>query len=268
MGIPGKVVVVTGASMGIGEAIVHRFLREDASVVLASRDLVRVEAARQRTAALERTLAVACDVTVRAQIERLLAAAVERFGRVDVWVNNAGFGLVDSVERMDMDVCRRVFDTNFFGAIECMQLVSPLFKQQRSGAIVNISSLAGIVSVPYMSAYGATKHALNCIGQAARMELAPYGVHVSTVCPGYVATDFSAHVVRGSDNMRIGGSRNYAVTAERVADAVWKAYRGNRRLVVVPWSARPLIGLYRLLPGVFYWGLTKMLRRMDRAGKS
>jgi NAD(P)-dependent dehydrogenase (short-subunit alcohol dehydrogenase family) len=75
MGIPGKVVVVTGASMGIGEAIVHRFLREDASVVLASRDLVRVEAARQRTAALERTLAVACDVTVRAQIERLLAAA-------------------------------------------------------------------------------------------------------------------------------------------------------------------------------------------------
>jgi short-subunit dehydrogenase len=264
MSIPGKIVVVTGASMGIGEAIVHRFLRENASVVLASRDLVRVEAARQRAGALDRTLAVACDVTVRAQIERLLAAAIERFGRVDVWVNNAGFGLVDSVERMNMDACRRVFDTNLFGVIDCMQVVSPLFKQQRSGAIINISSMAGIVSVPYMSAYGATKYALNCIGGAARMELAPYGVHVNTVCPGYVATDFSDHVVRGSENLRIAGGRKHGITAERVANAVWRAYRGNRRQVVVPWSGNLAIGLYRLLPGVFNWGMQKMLRRMDR----
>ena len=158
MSIAGKVVVVTGASMGIGEAIVQRFLREGASVVLASRDLGRVEAARQRTGVPERTLAVACDVRVRAQIEALLAASIERFGRVDVWVNNAGFGLVDSVERMNMGACRSMFDTNLFGAIECMQVVSPVFKQQRSGAIINISSMAGIVSVPYMGAYGATKH--------------------------------------------------------------------------------------------------------------
>src|SRR6202051_3569913 len=146
MSMEGKVVVVTGASMGIGEAIVVRFLREDACVVLASRDLARVEAARQRAAAAERTLAVACDVTVRAQIEALLAAAIERFGRVDVWVNNAGFGLVDSIERMDMAECRRMFDTNLFGAIECMQVVAPVLKRQRSGAIVNVSSIAGLIS--------------------------------------------------------------------------------------------------------------------------
>jgi len=83
---------------------------------------------------------------------------------------------------MDMGACRRMFDTNLFGAIECMQVVSPLFKQQRSGAIINISSMAGIVSVPYMSAYGATKHALNCIGRAARWNW-PLRVHVNTVCP-------------------------------------------------------------------------------------
>ncbi len=268
MSIPGKVVVVTGASMGIGEAIVRKFLHENASVVLASRDLVRVEGARQRAGSPERTLAVACDVSVRAQIERLLAASVERFGRVDVWVNNAGFGLVDSVERMNMDACRRMFDTNLFGVIDCMQVVSPLFKQQRSGAIINISSMAGIVSVPYMSAYGATKHALNCIGCAARMELAPYGVHVNTVCPGYVATDFGAHAVRGGDSLRVAGGRKHGVSAERVADAVWRAYRGNRRLVLVPWSGKLLIGLYRLLPGVFNWGMLKMLRRMERAQQS
>ncbi len=253
--------------MGIGEAIVHRFLRESASVVLASRDLVRVEAARQRTGALERTLAVACDVTVRAQIDVLLAASIERFGRVDVWVNNAGFGLVDSVEHMDMAACRRMFDTNLFGAIECMQVVSPLLKQQRSGAIINISSLAGIVSVPYMAAYGATKHAMNCIGRAARMELAPYGVHVNTVCPGYVQTDFNLNAVRGAEGLRIAGNRRHGVTAERVANAVWRAYRGNRREVVVPWSGNLLVGMYRVLPGVFNWGMQRMLRRMERPEK-
>ncbi len=268
MGNSGKIVVVTGASMGIGEAIVHRFLREDASVVLASRDLVRVEAARQRTGALERTMAQVCDVTVRAQIEALLAATIERFGRVDVWVNNAGFGLVDSVECMDMGACRSMFDTNLFAAIECMQVVSPALKQQRSGAIINISSMAGLISVPYMSAYGATKHALNCIGRAARMELAPYGVHVNTVCPGYVQTDFNIHAVRGGESLRVAGNRRHGVTAERVANAVWRAYRGNRREVVVPWSGNLVVGLYRALPGMFNWGMMRMLRRMDRVDTS
>jgi NAD(P)-dependent dehydrogenase (short-subunit alcohol dehydrogenase family) len=268
MSVTGKVVVVTGASMGIGEAIVGRFLREGGSVVLSSRDLGRVEAARQRVGALDRTLAVACDVTVRAQIEALLAAAIERFGRVDVWVNNAGFGLIDSVERMDMAACRRMFDTNLFGAIECMQVVAPVLKRQRSGAIVNISSMAGMISVPYMSAYGATKHALNCIGRAARLELAPYGVHVNTVCPGYVKTDFGLHMARGSDSLGVAGKWKRGVSAARVADAVWNAYRFNQREVVVPRRGNLVIALYRLLPGVFNWGMQKMLRRMDSAGKS
>jgi short-subunit dehydrogenase len=264
MSIPGKIVVVTGASMGIGEAIVRRFLRAGASVVLASRDLARVEAARQRVATPERTLAVACDVTVRAQIETLLEVTVQRFGRIDIWINNAGFGLIDSVERMDMSACRRMFDTNLFGAIECIQVVSPLLKQQRSGAIINVSSVAGIVSVPYMSAYGATKHALNCIGQAARLELAPYGVHVNTVCPGYVKTEFNARAVWGKESLRVAGDAQRGITADRVADTVWKAYRNNRRQVIVPWNNIPLVGFYRLLPGVFNWGMMKMLRRLDR----
>jgi short-subunit dehydrogenase len=263
MSIPGKVVVVTGASMGIGEAIVQRFLREGASVVLASRDLARVEAARLRATAPERTLSVACDVTVRLQIQALLDATIERFGRVDIWVNNAGFGLIDSVERMDMDDCRRMFDTNLFGVIECMQVVSPVLKQQRSGAIINVSSVAGIVSVPYMSAYGATKHALNCISHASRLELAPYGVHVNTVCPGYVKTEFNTRAVWGMESMRVAGDSQRGITAERVADAVWKAFRANRRQVIVPWSNILLVGVYRLLPGVFNWGMMKMMRRLD-----
>lgn len=250
--------------MGIGEAIVRRFLREGAFVVLASRDVARVEAARQRVGSPERTLAVACDVTVRVQIEALLAATLGRFGRLDVWVNNAGFGLVDSVEHMDMAACRRMFDTNLFGAIECMQVASPVLKQQRSGAIINISSMAGIVTVPYMAAYGATKHALNCISRGARLELAPYGVHVNAVCPGYVQTDFNTRAVWGAESLRVAGSAMRGITAAQVADAVWKAYRGNRREVVVPWIGNIVVGLYRVLPGVFNWGMLRMLRKMDR----
>jgi NAD(P)-dependent dehydrogenase (short-subunit alcohol dehydrogenase family) len=272
MSMAGKVVVVTGASMGIGEAIVARFLREGASVVLSSRDLGRVEAARQRVGAtdrsvLDRTLAVACDVTVRMQIEALLAAARERFGRIDVWVNNAGFGLVDSVERMDMAACRKMFETNLFGTIECMQVIALVLKQQRSGAIINISSMAGMISVPYMSAYGATKHAMNCIGRAARLELAPYGVHVNTVCPGYVKTDFGLHVVQGSESLGVPSNWKRGVTAARVADAVWSAYRFNRGEVVVPRRGNLVIAFSRLLPGVFDWGMMKVLRRMKRTEK-
>ncbi len=99
-----------------------------------------------------------------------------------------------------------------------------------------------------MSAYGATKHALNCIGRAARLELAPYGVHVNTVCPGYVETDFSRNAVRGSESLRVEGMARRGITAVRVANAVWDAYRFNRREVVVPWSGNLVVGLYRLLP--------------------
>jgi short-subunit dehydrogenase len=261
----GRVVVVTGASMGIGEAIVQRFLREGATVVLCSRELARVEAARQRAGAPERTLALACDVTSRAQIDQLIALTFGRFGRIDVWINNAGFGLVDSVEKMELDAARAMFETNLFGAIQCMQAITPYFKAQRAGAIVNISSLAGLIAVPYMAAYGATKHALNCIGRAAREELSRHGVQVNTVCPGYVQTDFNLHAVRGQDNLRVAGSRNYGVSAARVAQATWRAYSRNQAEVVVPWSGRLVLLIYRLAPGFFYWGMRKMMRRMEKS---
>jgi short-subunit dehydrogenase len=263
--LAGKVVVVTGASMGIGEAIALRFLREGASVVLSSRDSAHLEAARSRLleaipSAADRTLAVACDVTLRPQIEHLLDATLSRFGRLDIWVNNAGFGLLDSVERMDLAACRRMFDTNLFGAIECMQLVAPVLKRQRSGAILNISSMAGFISVPYMAAYGATKHALNCIGRAARLELAPYGIRVNTICPGVVDTGFGSHCVRGDDTLRFAAGRIRGISAAQVADAAWHAYRRNRREVVVPARGNLIIAFYRLFPALFNWAMMRAMR--------
>ena len=210
-------------------------------------------ARRQRRA--DRTLAVACDVTVRAQIEALLAAAMERFGRVDVWVNNAGFGLIDSVERMDMAACRRMFDTNLFGAIECMQVVAPVLKRQRSGAIINVSSMAG---TDQRAVY------VRLRGDQARAELHWAARRGWSWLPTEFTSTRSAPVLCTpiSAAMRCAEARacawrawqDVAVTAARVANAVWNAYRFNRREVVVPWSGHLVVGLYRLLPGSLQLG--------------
>jgi short-subunit dehydrogenase len=248
MRLDGKVAVVTGASMGIGEAIAKLFAQEGAKVVLSSRDLVRLEAARQRIGMLDRTVVVACDVADPAQSAALVQSTISRYGRIDIWINNAGFGVVDSLERMDMAACRRMFDTNLFGAIQCMQQVIPVMRQQGSGCIINISSVAGFIGVPYMAAYGATKHALNCISKATRAELAGTGVHILNICPGFVATNFSGNAVRGTDRKKMGdGGRG--ISAEQVAQATLSGYLKRRREVIVPWFYNLVILAYRLLPG-------------------
>lgn len=263
MGLHGKTVVVTGASMGIGEAIAKEFAAEGANVVLTARDLDRIETARRRIGFLDRTAAFACDVRNRAQLESLLRFTVERFSRVDVWVNNAGFGLIDSVQRMDMSAVRAVFDTNLFGAVEAMQLVIPVMQQRGTGCIVNVSSVSGFIGVPYMGAYAATKHALNAFSNAARAELNGAGVRVLNVCPGFVATDFSTNAIRGTERKKMGGGSKRGVTAEYVAKAALRGYVRNKREIVVPWYYNPVIWLYRLIPGYFDKKMLSSMKSMN-----
>src|SRR5204862_5021568 len=116
--VSSKVVVVTGASMGIGEALARIFADHGARVVLLSRDAGRAEAARDRVGHTERTLALSCDVRNREEIDRVLSLTLHHFNRIDVWINNAGHGLLDSVAQLDMAGCRESFDTNFLGVFE------------------------------------------------------------------------------------------------------------------------------------------------------
>ena len=263
MNLEGKVVVVTGASMGIGEAIAKEFVDAGASVVLSSREIKRCEEARARIGRVERTLAVACDVRKRADLEALLAAALGRFGRVDVWVNNAGYGLLDAVATMDVAECRRLFDTNLFGAIEGMQVVTPALKAQGSGAIINVSSIAGHIPVPYMAAYSATKFAMNAIGKAARVELKGTGVEVMTVCPGYIGTNFGDNTVQGKDRKRMNTAASAGASAEEVARAVLRGYLKRKREVFVPWKYGLAVWLYRFFPGLVESQMAKRLRPAD-----
>lgn len=254
-----KVVVVTGASMGIGEEIAKIFADHGASVVLLSRDASRAEAARHRVGHTDRTLALACDVRNREEIDRVVALTLHHFDRMDVWVNNAGVGIRDSVADMDMAACRELFETNFLGVVACLQAVVPAMRQAGGGTIINISSVAGHIPVPFMSPYCATKFALNAIGKGARLELKRDNINVLTVCPGYIQTDFGSHMVADKRG-RVRPSSVKGITAERVARATYRGYGKNKREVIVPWTMIPVIKLYQLLPGLVEWGMARAMK--------
>jgi short-subunit dehydrogenase len=263
MMLSGKVAVITGSSMGIGEAIAKLFADEGASVVLLSRDAARAESARQRIGHADRTLALACDVRNREEIDRVLGLTLHHFQRIDIWVNNAGHGLLDSVAHATAAGYRETFDTNFFGALQAMQAVIPVMKQQGEGAIINISSVAGHVPLPFHAIYSATKFAMNALGKAARVELKKSGLYVLTVCPGYVRTDFGANALRGEDQKQVRPGSVRGISADRVARAVLRGYIQKKREVVVPWTMHPVIKLYQLFPGLVEWGMSRMVTRRE-----
>jgi short-subunit dehydrogenase len=258
--LEGKVVVITGSSMGIGEAIAKLFAGEGAIVVLLSRDPTRAEAARARIGFAERTLALSCDVRNPEEIDRVIGLTLHHFHHIDIWVNNAGHGLLDSVGRMEMAACRELFDTNLFGAIAGMQAVIPVMRQQGGGTIINISSVAGHIPVPFMATYCASKFALNAMGKAARNELRKDNIHVLTVCPGYVATSFGANAVRGKELRQVRPQSVRGISADRVARATLDGYLRRKREVIVPWTMHPVIKLYQLFPGFVEWAMGRMAK--------
>ncbi len=263
MEMQGKVVVVTGASMGIGEAIAKIFADQGAGVVLLSRDAGRSEAARLRIGHTDRTVAMACDVRHREEIDRALSLTLHHFNRVDVWINNAGAGMQDTVAEMAMPACRDLFDTNLFSAIACLQAVVPVMRSAGGGTIINISSVAGHIPMAFGAAYSASKFAMNAIGKGARLELRADNIDLLTVCPGYVATDFGKNMIAA----RRGSTRPKSVrgiSAERVARAVYEGYRKRKREVIVPWTMHPVVKLYQLFPRLVEWGMMKMMPPPER----
>jgi short-subunit dehydrogenase len=260
--LAGKVAVITGASMGIGEAIAKLFTECGAQVVMLSRDSGRLEAARARIGYAEQTLALQCDVKHREEIDRVVGLVMHHFQRIDIWVNNAGHGILDGVATVNMADVRETFETNLFGTMEAMQAVIPIMKQQRSGAIINVSSVAGHIPIAFHGVYSATKFGMNAMGKAARMELMRAGINVLTVCPGYVKTEFAANAIKGAEPKRVRPKTAKGISVERVARATLRGYLKSKREVIVPWTMIPVVKLYQLFPGLVEWGMMRM------AGKS
>src|SRR3954464_14777844 len=189
--LAGQVIIVTGASSGIGEATARRLARAGSKVVLSARRPERLEAlARELDPAGANALAVAGDVTNPADREKLVVATRAKFGRIDALVNNAGYGTRGPVEIVPVDAIRKNFETNLFSLIALTQLVLPEMRARGSGRIINIGSVAGKIARPLSSIYDATKHALEAITDGLRGELKPFGIQVSLIRPGFILTEF------------------------------------------------------------------------------
>ena len=203
--IKNKVVVITGASSGIGAELALLLAEEGASLVLAARRKDRLDklAEKIRYAAgaqgkFVRALPVRCDVTVSKEAESMIEGAVGEYGRIDVLVNNAGFGHFASVEDTTDDMIKDVFAVNAFALWYTTRPALRVMKQQGSGHLINVASMAGKLGFPFNSAYVAAKHA--CVGftHALRLELADTGIHASVVCPAGVSTDWADSTMGGS----------------------------------------------------------------------
>ena len=228
MEVNDRVVIVTGASSGIGAAFARLAAGEGARLVLAARRTERLEAL---AAELPGALAVTTDLRDPAQVRRLVAAAAEAFGRVDVLVNNAGQGMHVPVEEARLEDLQAIVELNLYGPLVAMQAVLPLMRAQGGGAIVNVSSNTTRMVIPGIGPYSATKCALNQLSATARAEWAADGVVVSVVHPSITATEFHQTLRAGS--MR-GGGRLVPEAPEVVARAILEAIRSGAAEVVVP----------------------------------
>ncbi|OYQ28347.1 short-chain dehydrogenase/reductase [Pseudomonas mandelii] len=182
-----RVWLITGASRGIGAKIAAAALANGDAVVATARDASSVT---QRFGTQPALLAVSLDVTNEAQGVTVAKAAIEHFGRIDVLVNNAGFGLLGAVEEASADEVRRVYETNVFGLLNVTRAVLPYMRAARSGHVINLSSVGGYASGAGFGVYCSTKFAVEGLSEALHAELAPVGVKVTVVEPGYFRTEF------------------------------------------------------------------------------
>lgn len=193
--IAGKVIVITGASSGNGEAAARHLAACGASIVLGARRSERIEAlAKELTAAGHQAKAVTTDVTDKAQVKQLVDAAVETYGRVDVLLNNAGLMPLAPLEKLKIDEWDQMIDVNLKGTLYGIAAALPHMKAQKSGHIINVSSVYGHKLGPDASVYCATKFAVRALSEGLRQEVKPYNIRTTIISPGAVATELLEHI--------------------------------------------------------------------------
>ncbi|MBL8101598.1 MAG: SDR family oxidoreductase [Anaerolineales bacterium] len=252
MDIKGKVVIVTGASSGIGEATAREFGREGAKVILAARRVDRLQALALEIDSMNtgaETLVIQADLSKLEDIQMLVSQTLERFKRIDILVNNAGFGRLDWLEKLDpVNDIQAQIDVNVMGVIQTTRQVLPVMMKQRAGSIINMCSMAGLVATPTYTIYAASKHAVHGFSEALRREVKPWGIDVSLIYPGGVVTEFSQHAgIRRKTKATT--PKFMLLTAEQVAQAVVKLVRRPRRMWIIPWLWSVTMFMNRFVPG-------------------
>jgi NADP-dependent 3-hydroxy acid dehydrogenase YdfG len=221
-GIAGKVVVITGASSGLGEATARHLSAQGATVVLGARRVERLQSlVDELTAKGAKALAVATDVTHHDQVQRLVDAAVQTYGRIDVMINNAGLMPHSPLERLKIEDWDRTIDVNLKGVLYGIAAALPYMKQQKGGHIINVSSVAGHKVRPGSAVYAATKSAVLTLSEGLRQEVKPYNIRTTVISPGAVASELPKSITEPDVARDIHEFyEEYAIPADSFARAV------------------------------------------------
>lgn len=233
------VVIITGSSSGIGKALCHGFHRQGCRVVATARRLETIGDLKAQN-----MLTLALDVTDSAAVKQVVETILDREGRIDILVNNAGFGQFGPLMDISQPQLKAQFQTNVLAPLDLVQQVAPAMKRQRSGMIINIGSISGVVTTPFAGAYCASKAALHSLSDALRMEMAPFGIRVVMVQPGAIQSNFGnaaaqnlagvilsqswysplEPMIRARANLSQGGATPVNRFAEQMVAAVMKAH--------------------------------------------
>ncbi len=248
----GKVVLITGASSGIGRAVARVYAAQGAHLVLAARREPALRDTAHEVEALGvRALPVCCDVTREDDVARLVRETEAAFGGLDVLVNNAGLGLYGPIEGFSEAQLRQVFEINFFGLVRVTRAALPLLRKRAPGSqVVNVSSVLGHRGLPLLGGYGASKAAVNLLTESLRAELAAEGISVLLVSPGLTETEFRDSRLNAEGWKQDAIPLN-AMSSAAVATALVRASRRKRRETVLTLPGRVMVLANRLIPGLF-----------------
>jgi short-subunit dehydrogenase len=257
-----QVALVTGASSGIGQRVAIDLAARGANVVGCSRSLEKLQDTANELKRYSPSSAVmVCDVSAPEQVKQMVERVLSQFGRIDILINNAGFGAYQSFAESSIDSIESMLRTNYLGTVYCTKEVLPSMIARRSGHIANISSVAGKIATPNMASYCATKFALMGLSESLYHELKPLGIHVSVICPGPVRTKFRLLF----DDLAPNASAFVVLDAAAVSQAIVKAIETERFEVVMPRSLAFACFLKGLMPGLIRFLTARTLR--PRAGR-
>lgn len=245
-----KVVVITGASSGIGEALAYEFVKLGAKVSLGARRLERLQQIKNRIEIQGgKVICIKTDVSIEKDCKNLIQQTLDSFGKIDLLINNAGISMRALFEDTELTVLKKLMDVNFWGTVYCTKYALPYLLQQK-GVIVGVSSIAGFHGLPGRVGYSASKFAMHGFLETLRIEHLKSGLHVMVIAPGFTATEVRTHALNanGQEQGETPRKEEKMMSAERVAQILIRSIRRKKRNKILTLSGQIIALFQRILP--------------------